>query len=87
MQIDNTQARAIKLVESTLQLSNLDLVASFVLSGDKSSKMSVTLSLRSEIIDPAASEAEVSACFCYMFMLGEISIKFYQFNAPHFLPA
>ncbi|XP_042007040.1 probable transmembrane GTPase FZO-like, chloroplastic [Salvia splendens] len=56
--IDNTQARAIKLAESTLQLSNLDLVASFVLSGDKSSKMSVTLSLRSEIIDPAASEAE-----------------------------
>ncbi|XP_057800853.1 probable transmembrane GTPase FZO-like, chloroplastic isoform X2 [Salvia miltiorrhiza] len=56
--IDNTQARAIKLAESTLQLSNLDVVASFVLSGDKSAKMSVTLSLRSEIIDPAASEAE-----------------------------
>ncbi|KAL1547250.1 putative transmembrane GTPase FZO-like, chloroplastic [Salvia divinorum] len=56
--IDNTQARAIKLAESTLQLSNLDLVASFVLSGDKSAKVSMTLSLRSEIIDPAASEAK-----------------------------
>lgn len=61
MQIDKTQARAIKLAESTLQLSNLDLVASFVLRGDKSSQMSVTSSLRNEIIDPAASVAEVSA--------------------------
>ncbi|KAH6793946.1 FZO-like protein [Perilla frutescens var. hirtella] len=56
--IDMTQARAIKLAESTLQLSNIDLVASFVLGGDKSAKMPVALSLRHEIIDPAASEAE-----------------------------
>lgn len=61
LQIDKTQVRAIKLAESTLQLSNLDLVASFVLRGDKSSQMSVTSSLRNEIIDPAASVAEVSA--------------------------
>lgn len=66
MQIDNTQARAIKLAGSTLQLSNLDLVASFVLRGEKSSQMQVTLSLRDEIIDPAVSEAKVSAWFCYL---------------------
>lgn len=65
MQIDNTQARAIKLAESTLQLSNLDLVASYVLRGDKSAQMPVTSSLRNEIIDPAVSEAQVSAWFCY----------------------
>lgn len=66
MQIDNTQARAIKLAGSTLQLSNLDLVASFVLRGEKSSQMQVTSSLRNEIIEPASSEAKVSAWFCYL---------------------
>lgn len=66
MQIDNTQARAIKLAGSTLQLSNLDLVASFVLRGEKSSQMQVTSSLRNEIIEPSASEAKVSAWFCYL---------------------
>ncbi|KAI3449630.1 hypothetical protein Pfo_006295 [Paulownia fortunei] len=56
--IDNTQARAIKLAESTLQLSNLDLVTSYVLRGGKSAQMPVTSSLRNEIIDPAVSEAQ-----------------------------
>ncbi|KAL8548348.1 hypothetical protein ACS0TY_007609 [Phlomoides rotata] len=56
--IDNAQARAIKLTESTLQLSNLDLVISYVLRGSKSAQMPVTSSLRNEIIDPAVSEAQ-----------------------------
>lgn len=64
MQIDNAQARAIKLAESTLQLSNLDLVVSFALRGSKSAQMPVTSSLRNEIIDPAVSEAQVSTWFC-----------------------
>lgn len=63
MQIDNTQARAIKLAESTLKLSNIDLVASYVLGGGKSAQMPVTSSLRNEIIDPAVTEAQVSFYF------------------------
>lgn len=64
MQIDNAQARAIKLAESTLQLSNIDLVTSYILKGDKSSQMPVTSSLRNDVIDPAVSEAQVSEQFC-----------------------
>ncbi|KAL6500471.1 hypothetical protein OROHE_025837 [Orobanche hederae] len=56
--ISNTLARAIKLADSTLQLSNLDLVTSYVLKGDKSAQVPVTSSLRNEIIDPAVSEAQ-----------------------------
>ncbi|KAK4418268.1 putative transmembrane GTPase FZO-like, chloroplastic [Sesamum alatum] len=56
--IDNVQGRAVKLAESTLQLSNLDLVTSYVLRGNKSVQMPVTSSLRDEVIDPAVSEAQ-----------------------------
>ncbi|KAL2510665.1 FZO-like [Abeliophyllum distichum] len=56
--INNTQARVIKLAESTLQLSNLDLVTSFVFKGDKSAPMPVTSSLRNDTIDPAISETK-----------------------------
>ncbi|KAL6564348.1 hypothetical protein OROMI_015798 [Orobanche minor] len=56
--ISNTLARAIKLADSTLQLSNLDLVTSYVLKGDKSAQVPVTSILRNEIIDPAVSEAQ-----------------------------
>ncbi|KAL2491552.1 FZO-like [Abeliophyllum distichum] len=58
MQINNTQARVIKLAESTLQLSNLDVLTSFVLKGDKSAPMPVTSSLRNDTIDPAISETK-----------------------------
>ncbi|KAK6164677.1 hypothetical protein DH2020_001541 [Rehmannia glutinosa] len=43
--INTAQARAIKLAESTLQLSNIDLVTSYVLKGDKSAQMPVTSNL------------------------------------------
>ncbi|XP_011079847.1 probable transmembrane GTPase FZO-like, chloroplastic isoform X2 [Sesamum indicum] len=56
--IDNVQGRAVKLAESTLQLSNLDLVTSYVLRGNKSVQIPVTSSLRNEVIDPAVSEAQ-----------------------------
>ncbi|KAL0459540.1 UNVERIFIED_CONTAM: putative transmembrane GTPase FZO-like, chloroplastic [Sesamum latifolium] len=56
--IDNVQGRAVKLAESTLQLSNLDLVTSYVLRGNKSVQMPVTSSLRNEVIDPAVTEAQ-----------------------------
>ncbi|KAL0435746.1 UNVERIFIED_CONTAM: putative transmembrane GTPase FZO-like, chloroplastic [Sesamum radiatum] len=56
--IDNVQGRAVKLAESTLQLSNLDLVTSYVVRGNKSVQMPVTSSLRNEVIDPAVTEAQ-----------------------------
>ncbi|KZV32417.1 hypothetical protein F511_03700 [Dorcoceras hygrometricum] len=56
--IDTTQERAIKLAESILRLSNLDVVISYVFKGDKSSQMPATSRLRNDIIDPAVSEVQ-----------------------------
>ncbi|KAF8394426.1 hypothetical protein HHK36_020634 [Tetracentron sinense] len=56
--IDTTTARALKLVESTLQLSNLDLVASYVFKGEKSVSMPVTSSIQNDIIGPSLSDAQ-----------------------------
>ncbi|KAK6141402.1 hypothetical protein DH2020_024850 [Rehmannia glutinosa] len=71
--INTAQARAIKLAESTLQLSNIDLVTSYVLKGDKSAQMPVTSNLRNEIIGPAVSEAQK--------LLGEYSMWLHSNNA------
>eukprot|EP00268_Persea_americana_P058683 TRINITY_DN7126_c0_g1_i7.p1 TRINITY_DN7126_c0_g1~~TRINITY_DN7126_c0_g1_i7.p1 ORF type:complete len:845 (-),score=168.11 TRINITY_DN7126_c0_g1_i7:738-3128(-) len=53
--IKTAQARAVKLTESTLQLSNIDLVASYFFKGEKSGSMPATLSIQNEIISPALS--------------------------------
>ncbi|KAG9154113.1 hypothetical protein Leryth_000603 [Lithospermum erythrorhizon] len=56
--IDNVQSRVLKIAESTLQLSNLDLVSKYIFKGEKSTPMPVTASIQNDIIDPAVSEAE-----------------------------
>lgn len=60
LQIKTAQARAVKLTESTLQLSNIDLVASYFFKGEKSGSMPATLSIQNEIISPALSDVQVS---------------------------
>ncbi|KAK3019606.1 hypothetical protein RJ639_005025 [Escallonia herrerae] len=56
--INTTQAYVVKLVGSTLQLSNLDLVTSYVFKGEKSDAMPAASSVRNDIIGPALSEAQ-----------------------------
>ncbi|KAM7253750.1 hypothetical protein ACFE04_031432 [Oxalis oulophora] len=56
--VDTTKSRVIELVESTLQVSNLDLVASYVFQGGKSGQMPATSRVQSDIIGPAISDAE-----------------------------
>ncbi|XP_010255948.1 PREDICTED: probable transmembrane GTPase FZO-like, chloroplastic isoform X2 [Nelumbo nucifera] len=56
--INNAKGRALKLVGSTLQLSNLDLVASYVFKGEKLGSMPATSSIQNEIISPALSDAQ-----------------------------
>ncbi|CAK9147067.1 unnamed protein product [Ilex paraguariensis] len=56
--IDTTQARIVKLIESTLRLSNLDLATSYVFKGEKSASMPVASSIRNDIINPVLSEAQ-----------------------------
>ncbi|KAL6968327.1 hypothetical protein U1Q18_034131 [Sarracenia purpurea var. burkii] len=55
--IDSTQARIIKVIESTLQLSNLDLVTSYAFK-EKSSPMPATSSVCNDIIGPALFDAQ-----------------------------
>ncbi|CAI0400729.1 unnamed protein product [Linum tenue] len=55
--IDATKTRVVDLIESTLQLSNLDLVASYVFK--EKSAMPSTLKIQNEIISPALSDAQM----------------------------
>ncbi|KAK9137248.1 hypothetical protein Sjap_007842 [Stephania japonica] len=56
--VDNAQARAVRLVESTLRLSNLDLVASSILKGEGAGSLSAASSIQKDIIEPALSDAQ-----------------------------
>ncbi|VFQ95657.1 unnamed protein product [Cuscuta campestris] len=58
--IDTTQARIVQLLDNTLRLSNLDLVTGYVFRGEKTTQMPATVSVKNDIIGPAAFEAEVS---------------------------
>ncbi|XP_042517367.1 probable transmembrane GTPase FZO-like, chloroplastic isoform X2 [Macadamia integrifolia] len=56
--VDNAKARVLKLIESTLQLSNLDLVASYIFKGEKIASLPATWSIQDEIISPALFDAK-----------------------------
>lgn len=60
LQIDITKSRVVELIEATLQLSNLDLVATYVFKGEKSSTIATTLRVQNDIMGPAFSDAQVS---------------------------
>lgn len=59
MQIERATARVMKLVESTLQLSNIDLISTYAFKGERSSSVPATLTVQNEIISPALSDAQV----------------------------
>lgn len=63
LQIDATKSRVVKLIESTFQLSNLDLIVSYILGGDKSAMMPATSRIQNDIISPALLDARVSCVF------------------------
>lgn len=56
--INSAQARVVRLVESTLQLSNVDLVASYVFRGEKSTQMPATISVQNDILGPAVLDGQ-----------------------------
>lgn len=53
-----------ELIESTLQLSNLDVVAAYVFKGEKSARMPAASRVQNDIISPALLDARVS---CFLF--------------------
>lgn len=57
-QIDATKTRILEVIESTLQLSNLDLVASYLFKGGNSATMPATSKVQNDIISPALSDVQ-----------------------------
>lgn len=74
MQIDSTQSRIIKLVESTLQLSNFDIAAYYVLKGEKTTTLSATAKIQNDIISPALADAQVTFFRCQLFSVSNYLI-------------
>lgn len=56
--IDSTKSRVVELIESTLQLSNLDLVASHVFRGERSATVPTTSRFQNDILAPALLDAQ-----------------------------
>ncbi|XWS31587.1 hypothetical protein CRYUN_Cryun23aG0089000 [Craigia yunnanensis] len=56
--IDTTKSRTLELIESTLQLSNLDIVASYVLKGGSSATLPATSMVQNDILGPALADAQ-----------------------------
>ncbi|GAB4840767.1 hypothetical protein Ancab_021529 [Ancistrocladus abbreviatus] len=71
--VGTAEARVLKLVESTLQLSNMSLAASFAFKAEKSAPVPATSSIQNEIISPALENAQE--------LLGEYSTWLQSSNA------
>ncbi|XP_022758213.1 probable transmembrane GTPase FZO-like, chloroplastic isoform X1 [Durio zibethinus] len=56
--IDTTKSRILELVESTLQLSNLDIVALYFLKGGSSATLPATSRVQNDILGPALADAQ-----------------------------
>nr|GEV07714.1 probable transmembrane GTPase FZO-like, chloroplastic [Tanacetum cinerariifolium] len=56
--IDKTQSRVVDLIVSTLRLSNLDIVASYVFRGGNKASMPAAESVRNDVLGPAISESQ-----------------------------
>lgn len=55
--IESTKSRVVELVEATMQLSNLDIVASYVFKGEKNAAPA-TSRIQNDIIDPSVSSVQ-----------------------------
>lgn len=85
MQIDSTQSRIMKLVESTLQLSNLDIAAYYVLKGEKTTTLSATSKIQNDIISPALADAQVTFSRCQLFRVSNYLIFPWVIGVDNFL--
>lgn len=56
--IDNTKSRVIELILATLQLSNLDLAASYAFKGEKSTTLLATSRIQNDVIGPAIVDVQ-----------------------------
>ncbi|OAY70947.1 putative transmembrane GTPase FZO-like, chloroplastic, partial [Ananas comosus] len=56
--IETAKLRAIKLMESTLQLSNIDLISTYAFKQEKTNSIPSTAAIQNEILGPALSDAQ-----------------------------
>ncbi|XVF21780.1 hypothetical protein REPUB_Repub12eG0119600 [Reevesia pubescens] len=56
--INTTKSRILELIESTLQLSNLDIVASYLLKGGSSATLLATSRVQNDILGPTLADAQ-----------------------------
>lgn len=75
MQIDDTKTRAIKLTESTLVISNIDIVTTYVFKGSRGALIPAASVIQNDIIGPALSEAQVSHSLLLVLWFGFKLIK------------
>ncbi|XP_062085862.1 probable transmembrane GTPase FZO-like, chloroplastic isoform X2 [Humulus lupulus] len=61
--IDKAKLRVMELIRSTMQLSNLDLVASYVFKGGNSSTFPVTSRIQNDVMGPALMDAQFLGTF------------------------
>ncbi|XP_020243168.1 probable transmembrane GTPase FZO-like, chloroplastic [Asparagus officinalis] len=66
--IETARTRAIELVESTLQLSNVDIIATYTFKREGSAPLPVTSAVQNEIINPAITDAQL-AYFGILFLI------------------
>ncbi|XP_020086366.1 probable transmembrane GTPase FZO-like, chloroplastic isoform X3 [Ananas comosus] len=57
-EIETAKLRAIKLMESTLQLSNIDLISTYAFKQEKTNSIPSTAAIQNEILGPALSDAQ-----------------------------
>ncbi|XP_024314811.1 probable transmembrane GTPase FZO-like, chloroplastic isoform X1 [Brachypodium distachyon] len=55
--IERAKSRAITLMESTLQLSNIDLISTYMLAGEKGTSAKATSFVQNDILSPALDDA------------------------------
>lgn len=60
LQIEKTKSRVQELVESTLQISNINLVTAYVFKGENSALTPAAIRVENDIIGPAVVDAKVS---------------------------
>ncbi|KAL5561669.1 hypothetical protein UlMin_031416 [Ulmus minor] len=56
--IDTAKSRVMVLIEATLQLSNIDLVSSYLFKGENSGTMPATSKVQNDVIGPALTDAQ-----------------------------
>jgi hypothetical protein len=77
LQIERAKGRAVTLMESTLQLSNIDLIFAYTIKGKTGSSMRATSFVQNDILSPTLDDAVVCLALNFLLVL--------SYSDPHML--